>query len=119
MQGDKNICSKGKAMEKMLLKMAHQLNAMDEASLMSLWDAYLAKVQDFDGSEEWEEAAIVLSLIQAVKGKNQLFNAYLAEMNHPERSRLLQSQPRPAIPPANVHVQRHAVVHQFHPVRQK
>ena len=64
-------------MEKMLLKMARQLNAMDEASLMSLWDKYMAKVQQFDGSPAWEEAAIVLALIQAVHGKNQLFNAHL------------------------------------------
>ncbi len=64
-------------MEKMLLKMARQLNAMDEASLMALWDKYMAKVQHFDGSTAWEEAAIVLALIQAVHGKNQLFNAHL------------------------------------------
>lgn len=61
-------------MEKMLLKMARQLNAMDEASLMALWNKYMQRVQDFDASREWEEATIVLSLIQAVRGKNQLFN---------------------------------------------
>ena len=61
-------------MEKMLLKMARQLNAMDEASLMALWNKYMQRVQDFDASREWEEAVIVLSLIQAVRGKNQLFN---------------------------------------------
>ena len=61
-------------MEQMLLKMARQLNAMDEASLMALWNKYLQRVQDFDASREWEEAAIVLSLLQAVRGKNQLFN---------------------------------------------
>ncbi len=64
-------------MEKMLLKMARQLNAMDEASLMALWDKYMANVRHFDGSAAWEESVIVLSLIQAVRGKNQLFNAYL------------------------------------------
>ena len=61
-------------METMLLKMARQLNAMDEASLMALWNKYLQRVQDFDASREWEEATIGLSLIQAVRGKNQLFN---------------------------------------------
>lgn len=61
-------------MEKMLLKRARQLNAMDEASLMALWNKYLHRVQDFDASREWEEAAIVLSLLQAVRSKNQLFN---------------------------------------------
>lgn len=66
-------------MEKMLLKMARQLNAMDEASLMGLWNKYLQRVQDFDASREWEESAIVLSLLQAVRGKNQLFNTKWAE----------------------------------------
>ena len=64
-------------MEKMLLKMARQLNAMDEASLMALWDKYMANVRHFDGSAAWEESVIVLALIQAVRGKNRLFNAYL------------------------------------------
>ena len=66
-------------MEKLLLKIARQLNGLDEASLMALWPKYLSRVQEFDGSREWEEAAIVLSLLQAVRGKNQLFNVRLAE----------------------------------------
>jgi hypothetical protein len=66
-------------MEKMLLKMARQLNSMDEASLMALWPKYMTRAQQFDGSREWEESTVVLSLIQAVRGKNHLFNANLAE----------------------------------------
>ena len=66
-------------MERLLLKIARQLNGLDEASLMALWPQYLRRVQEFDGSREWEEAAIVLSLLQAVRGKNQLFNVRLAE----------------------------------------
>ena len=66
-------------MERLLLKIARQLNGMDEASLMALWPQYLRRVQEFDGSREWEEAAIVLSLLQAVRGKNQFFNVRLAE----------------------------------------
>jgi hypothetical protein len=66
-------------MEKLLLKIARQLNGLDEASLMALWPKYLSRVQEFDGSREWEEAAIVLSMLQAVRGKNQLFNVRLAE----------------------------------------
>jgi len=106
-------------MEKMLLRMAHQLNAMDEASLMSLWDTYLAKVQDFDGSKAWEEAAIVLSLIQAVRGKNQLFNAYLDQMNNPEKAERRPSPPPFPLPDAKKAGPRRAVVHQFHPLRKK
>jgi len=104
-------------MEKMLLKMARQLNAMDEASLMSLWDAYMARTQSFDGSREWEESAIVLSLIQAVRGKNQLLNAYLDLINNPEKAvpprqpaehpLFAGEDPRP----------RRAAVHQFRPLK--
>lgn len=61
-------------MEEMLLKMARWLNAMDEASLMALWDKYVQRVKEFDASKEWEEAAIILTLLQAPTLKNRLFN---------------------------------------------
>lgn len=70
-------------MERMLLKMAHQLNAYDEASLMSLWDKYAEIVDGFEPSKRWEEAALVFSLVQAVRWKNQLFNLRLAESARP------------------------------------
>ena len=75
-------------MEKMLLKMARQLNAMDEASLMALWNKYMQRVQDFDASREWEEATIVLSLIQAKHWKNQLFNVQWSERLRNARSNI-------------------------------
>ena len=65
-------------MERILQKMAAQLNAYDEASLMALWDKYATAVERFEPTKRWEEAAIVLSLIQAVRLKNQLFNQHLA-----------------------------------------
>lgn len=71
-------------MERMLLKMAHQLNAYDEASLMSLWNKYAEIVDRFESSKRWEEAALVFSLIQAVRWKNQLFNLRLAESTRPD-----------------------------------
>ncbi len=61
-------------MEQLLLKMARQLDALDEASLMSLWDDYANKVNRFEPTQRWQEAALVLSLIQAKRWKNQLFN---------------------------------------------
>ena len=61
-------------MERMLQKLAQQLNAYDEASLMSLWDRYAAVVDRFEPTKRWEEASLVLCLIQAVRWKNQLFN---------------------------------------------
>ena len=65
-------------MERMLQKMARQLNAYDEASLIALWDKYATIVERFEPTKRWEEAAIVFSLIQAVRLKNQLFNQHLA-----------------------------------------
>lgn len=65
-------------MERMLQKMARQLNAYDEASLIALWDKYATAVERFEPTRRWEEAAIVFSLIQAVRLKNQLFNQHLA-----------------------------------------
>lgn len=65
-------------MERMLLKMASQLNAYDEASLLALWDKYATTVERFEPTRRWEEAAIVFSLIQAVRLKNQLFNQRVA-----------------------------------------
>jgi len=60
--------------ETVLQKLAKQLNEFDEASLMSLWDRYASQVEHFEPSKRWEEAALILSFIQAVRFKNQLFN---------------------------------------------
>lgn len=61
-------------MEKLLLRLARQLDAIDEASLMSLWGRYATQVSRFEPTRAWEEAALVFSLIQAKRWKNQLFN---------------------------------------------
>lgn len=112
-------------MEKMLLKMARQLNAMDEASLMALWNKYMQRVQNFDASREWEEATIVLSLIQAVRGKNQLFNTKWEERealrNAPEpEPKAEDMRPWRRFSPASdrkpAESRRKATVHQFHPL---
>ena len=65
-------------MERVLDKMAKQLNAYDEASLMHIWHKYAVRAQEFEPSKQWEEAVIALCLIQAVRWKNQLFNYNLA-----------------------------------------
>ena len=70
-------------MERMLQKLAQQLNAYDEASLMSLWDRYAEQVEAFEPSKRWEEASLVFCLIQAVRWKNQLFNLRLAQASRP------------------------------------
>jgi len=62
----------------MLLRIARQLDALDESSLMGLWEKYAAIVARFEPSRRWEEAALVLSFIQGKRWKNQLFNYHWA-----------------------------------------
>ncbi|SKA79606.1 hypothetical protein [Desulfobaculum bizertense] len=71
-------------MDKALSKMARQLLAYDEASLTSLWDKYAKKVEAYEPTQQWEEAVIILSMIQAVRFKNQLFNFHWKEMSTPD-----------------------------------
>ena len=61
-------------MEKVLEKMAKQLNALDEASLMSLWEKYAKASKNFEPTQRWEESALIFCFIQAVHWKNMLFN---------------------------------------------
>lgn len=61
-------------MEQLLLKLARQLDALDEASLMALWNQYAARVSQFEPTKRWEESTLVFSLLQAKRWKNQLFN---------------------------------------------
>jgi len=68
-------------MEKVLKKLADELNSLDEASLISLWDKYYERVQSFTPSREWEEDILILSMIQSVRWKNQLFNQYLSRQS--------------------------------------
>lgn len=70
-------------MEKALLKIAKQLNAYDEASLMSLWETYAEKVRRFEPTKKWEEAAMVFAIIQGMHMKNQLFNYHWAQSRKP------------------------------------
>ena len=65
-------------MENALVKLARQINAFDEASLMDLWEKYAETVRRFEPTRRWEEAAIVFGLIQSVRLKNQLFNYNLS-----------------------------------------
>ena len=61
-------------MEKLLTRLARQLDALDEASLMSLWSKYATIASRFEPTQRWEEAVLVFSMIQAKRYKNQLFN---------------------------------------------
>ena len=61
-------------MEHVLIKMARQLDALDEDSLLALWDKYAVAASHFEPTKRWEEAALIFSFIQAKRWKNQLFN---------------------------------------------
>ncbi|MBD5626553.1 MAG: hypothetical protein HDQ90_03510 [Desulfovibrio sp.] len=74
-------------MEKLLLKLARQLDALDEASLMSLWSKYATLTSRFEPTKRWEEGALVFSLIQAKRWKNQLFNYCWREQRRPPEDR--------------------------------
>lgn len=71
-------------MEQMLLKLARQLDSLDEASLTSLWEKYANLVNEFEPTQRWQEAVLVLSFIQAKRWKNQLFNTKWAARTRPE-----------------------------------
>ncbi|WP_419785074.1 hypothetical protein [Pseudodesulfovibrio sp.] len=71
-------------MEKALIKLARQINAYDEASLMSLWEKYAEKVRRFEPTKRWEEAVLIFNLIQSTRLKNQLFNYNWARSRRPD-----------------------------------
>ncbi|MBO4313774.1 MAG: hypothetical protein J5838_05715 [Desulfovibrio sp.] len=80
-------------MEKMLAKLARQLDAIDEASLMVLWSKYATITSRFEPTRRWEEAALIFSLIQAKRWKNQLFNYNWAAQSRPPAGAADAAQP--------------------------
>ena len=65
-------------LENALAKLARQIVAFDEASLMDLWEKYAELVRRFEPTHRWEEAAVIFGIIQSVRMKNQLFNHSLS-----------------------------------------
>lgn len=80
-------------MEKLLIKMAEQLAAFDEDSLTSLWDKYEDLVRDFQPTKKWEQAVLVLGMIQTLRWKNHLFNHHWAARQKPEKNSVVSSSP--------------------------
>lgn len=70
-------------MEKLLLRLARQLDSLDEASLMSLWSKYATMTSRFEPTKRWEDACLIFSLIQAKHWKNQLFNCCWSQQRMP------------------------------------
>lgn len=73
-------------MEKVLIKMAEQLAAFDEASLTSLWEKYEGLAKEFQPTKKWEQAVMVLGMIQVLRWKNHLFNHHWAAQQKPRSS---------------------------------
>ncbi|NWF93345.1 MAG: hypothetical protein HXY46_10540 [Syntrophaceae bacterium] len=73
-------------MEKALERLAEQILSFDEASLANLREKYRLRIEDFDGTKDWERAVIIYCLINAVSMKNTLFNEnVLKRMKERER----------------------------------
>lgn len=83
-------------MEKVLIKLADQLSAFDEASLTSLWDKYEEMAGEFQPTKKWEQAVLVLGLIQVVRWKNHLFNQQWAAQQEPNKNLAAPALPTPA-----------------------
>ena len=61
-------------MEKALDRLAEQILGFDEASLAHLRERYRRRIENFDGTRDWERAVIIYCIINAVSMKNALFN---------------------------------------------
>ncbi len=68
-------------MEKALERLAEQILAFDEASLVNLREKYRLRMENFDGTKEWEKSVIIYCLINAVCLKNTLFNENVLKRN--------------------------------------
>jgi len=86
-------------MERMMEKLAKQLNSFDEASLLSLWGNFAARVERFEPTQRWEEAALCLCLCQAVRWKNQLFNHHFTASLEPSSGLRPNEVLEPLMPP--------------------
>lgn len=73
-------------MEQLLQKMARQLDSIDEASLMALWEKYAGIVARFEPTKRWEESALIFAFIQAKRWKNQAFNYNWSLQKSPDES---------------------------------
>ncbi len=94
-------------LEKALRKLASQINAYDEASLMDMWEKYAERVRHFEPTKQWEEDVLIFGIIQGMRLKNQLFNYNwalsrkpreageidLAALNAPERKNKTENEP--------------------------
>ncbi|MFH1081557.1 MAG: hypothetical protein V1766_15085 [Pseudomonadota bacterium] len=70
--------------EATLNKLAEHILGLDEASLVSLWEKYKMRTENFEISKEWEKAVIIFFIINAVRAKNQMFNEEILKRQQPQ-----------------------------------
>jgi hypothetical protein len=80
-------------MEKALERVAEQILSFDEASMSSLMEKYRSKVEQFDGTKDWEKSVIIYCIINAVGLKNTLFNENLRKRKGRKEGKLLKGRP--------------------------
>ena len=68
-------------LESALEKLAETILNLDEASLISLWDKYKKKMENFDTTREWEQAVIIFFIINSVRVKNHIFNENILNLH--------------------------------------
>ncbi len=61
-------------LEEALHKIAENILYLDEASLMSLWDKYKTRMENFSFSPDWEKSVVIFSIINSIRVKNAIFN---------------------------------------------
>ena len=110
-------------MEQLLIKMARQLDALDEASLLALWDKYAVIVSHFEPTKRWEEKRRRLFLsFRPSGGKTSCSitagrrRCIPARRRSPSRSRTFFWHP-PTGRPAPAKPKRKAAIIQFRPHR--
>jgi hypothetical protein len=81
-------------MEKALEKLAEQILSFDEASLSNLREKYRLKIENFDGTKDWEKAVIIYCIINAVSLKNTLFNENVLKRKKEKEEKPASSHPR-------------------------
>ena len=81
-------------MEKALEKLAEQILSFDEASLSNLREKYRSKIENFDGTKDWEKAVVIYCIINAVSLKNTLFNENVLKTKKEKEDKPLRGHPR-------------------------
>ncbi len=81
-------------MDKALEKLAEQILSFDEASLANLREKYRLRIENFDGTKDWEKAVIIYCIINAVSMKNTLFNENVLKRTKDKEGRSLRQRRR-------------------------